>query len=193
MGGVPAATFASDNAAPGHPRALAALQQVNEGTVAAYGADPVTEQAADTIRSVFDSPDAEVLFTFTGTATAAGAIEITTTDAENHTSEPVIAQLTNVVPKINYLQVVAIERGQVYEVRGSVADEWSAGLTVLLTGLPSFGMGIEVTVGENGTFTYRFNVSRDAEGAIQDAGTVVAEVSDWFGASAEETFRFLPA
>ncbi|MGV0834018.1 threonine aldolase family protein [Mycolicibacterium thermoresistibile] len=68
MGGVPAATFASDNAAPAHPRALDALQQVNHGNVAAYGSDPVTEQAADTLRAVFDSPDAEVLFTFTGTA-----------------------------------------------------------------------------------------------------------------------------
>jgi threonine aldolase len=68
MGDVPAATFASDNAAPAHPRALAALHEVNTGAVAAYGHDEVTEQAVDTLRSVFDSPDAEVLFTFTGTA-----------------------------------------------------------------------------------------------------------------------------
>lgn len=68
MGGVPAATFASDNAAPAHPRALDAVQQVNQGNVGAYGADPVTEQAAAALKTAFDSPDAEVLFTFTGTA-----------------------------------------------------------------------------------------------------------------------------
>ena len=62
------AAFASDNAAPAHPNVLAALQRVNEGPMRAYGADPVTERAAEAVRSAFDCPDAEVLFTFTGTA-----------------------------------------------------------------------------------------------------------------------------
>ena len=62
------AAFASDNAAPAHPNVLAALQRVNDGPMGSYGADPVTERAADAVRSAFDCPDAEVLFTFTGTA-----------------------------------------------------------------------------------------------------------------------------
>ena len=60
--------FASDNAAPAHPAVVAALQQVNDGTMASYGADPVSQRAAEAIKTAFDSPDAEVLFTFTGTA-----------------------------------------------------------------------------------------------------------------------------
>ena len=62
------AAFASDNAAPAHPNVLAALQRVNDGPMGSYGADPVTERAADAVRSAFDCPGAEVLFTFTGTA-----------------------------------------------------------------------------------------------------------------------------
>ncbi|MGE0218028.1 threonine aldolase family protein [Mycolicibacterium sp.] len=64
----PSPAFASDNAAPAHPQVLAALHRANDGPAAAYGDDPVTERAADAIRAVFDSPDAEVLFAFTGTA-----------------------------------------------------------------------------------------------------------------------------
>ncbi len=60
--------FASDNAAPAHPKALEALQQVNDGPAPSYGADPVTRHAADALKAAFDSPEAEVLFAFTGTA-----------------------------------------------------------------------------------------------------------------------------
>lgn len=65
---VPSAAFASDNAAPAHPAVLEALTRVNEGPSPSYGADPVTAQARDALRAAFDSPDAEVLFAFTGTA-----------------------------------------------------------------------------------------------------------------------------
>ncbi|UXA18837.1 low specificity L-threonine aldolase [Mycobacterium sp. SMC-4] len=69
MAHVPVSTaFASDNAAPAHPAAMAALQQVNTGSAAAYGADQVSTEAADALRATFEAPDAEVLFTFTGTA-----------------------------------------------------------------------------------------------------------------------------
>ena len=68
-GEVPASTdFASDNAAPAHPKVLEALHRVNAGPAASYGSDPVTAQAAEALKQAFDSPDAEVLFTFTGTA-----------------------------------------------------------------------------------------------------------------------------
>lgn len=69
MANVPAsAAFASDNAAPAHPKVLEALQAVNDGPAPSYGDDPVTAQAADAVRDAFDSPDADVLFAFTGTA-----------------------------------------------------------------------------------------------------------------------------
>lgn len=60
--------FASDNAAPAHPRALDALASANAGYAPSYGNDPITERAAEVLRGVFGSPDAEVLFAFTGTA-----------------------------------------------------------------------------------------------------------------------------
>lgn len=69
MVGVPASTaFASDNAAPAHPKALAALDTANVGSAMSYGDDPITRQAADALREAFDSPGADVLFAFTGTA-----------------------------------------------------------------------------------------------------------------------------
>ncbi|OBF30455.1 beta-eliminating lyase-related protein [Mycobacterium sp. ACS4331] len=64
----PSSAFASDNAAPAHPRALEALATANDGYAASYGNDPITSHAADVLRDVFASPDAEVLFAFTGTA-----------------------------------------------------------------------------------------------------------------------------
>jgi threonine aldolase len=60
--------FASDNAAPAHPTVLEALQQVNVGPAPSYGDDAVTQRAADAIREAFETPEAEVLFAFTGTA-----------------------------------------------------------------------------------------------------------------------------
>lgn len=68
MGGVPSSAFASDNAAPAHPLVLEALNRVNDGPAPSYGDDPVTAHAVDAIRAAFDSPDADVLFAFTGTA-----------------------------------------------------------------------------------------------------------------------------
>ena len=60
--------FASDNAAPAHPKAIEAITHANEGSLASYGNDPITERAANLLRQTFESPDADVLFAFTGTA-----------------------------------------------------------------------------------------------------------------------------
>ncbi|WP_208301370.1 low specificity L-threonine aldolase [Mycobacterium sp. DL440] len=68
MAGVPSHAFASDNAAPAHPQVMDAIVAANTDAVASYGNDPVTPRAAEAIKAVFDSPDAEVLFALTGTA-----------------------------------------------------------------------------------------------------------------------------
>ncbi|MEW2482892.1 beta-eliminating lyase-related protein [Mycobacterium sp. NPDC049093] len=60
--------FASDNAAPAHPKVVDAIVAANHDSVASYGNDLATPRAADAIKAVFDSPDAEVLFALTGTA-----------------------------------------------------------------------------------------------------------------------------
>ena len=64
----PSAAFASDNSAPTHPKVLEALVSANAGALASYGGDAFTERAAQALRDAFKSPDAEVLFAFSGTA-----------------------------------------------------------------------------------------------------------------------------
>jgi len=59
--------FASDNAVAAHPKAMAAVIAANEGPTPSYGNDPLTLRAAERIKDTFDSPDADVLFAFTGT------------------------------------------------------------------------------------------------------------------------------
>jgi len=59
--------FASDNNAGVHPRMLAALAEVNDGHVIAYGDDPYTEQASIQLKEIFGQ-ETEVFFVFIGTA-----------------------------------------------------------------------------------------------------------------------------
>lgn len=64
----PSYAFASDNAAPAHPKVIAAIAAANHGAAASYGADPVTQRATEALKTTFDSPAADVLFALTGTA-----------------------------------------------------------------------------------------------------------------------------
>ena len=59
--------FASDNRAGLAPEVIEWLSRVASGFDAAYGADALTERAADLIRELLDA-DAEVFFAMTGTA-----------------------------------------------------------------------------------------------------------------------------
>lgn len=68
MGSTVSAAFASDNAAPAHPRVIDAVITANQGAVSSYGTDPYTDRAASALRATFDAPDADVLFALTGTA-----------------------------------------------------------------------------------------------------------------------------
>ena len=65
--------FASDNAAPVAPQAMAALAAANSGYASGYGTDAVTARAADLVRGLLDA-DAEVRFV--GSGTAANAISL---------------------------------------------------------------------------------------------------------------------
>jgi threonine aldolase len=60
-------SFSSDNHFGVHPAVLEALTRVNTGPAWAYGADPVTEDAAARVGRLF-GPDAAVFFVFNGTA-----------------------------------------------------------------------------------------------------------------------------
>ncbi|MGV0805603.1 threonine aldolase family protein [Mycolicibacterium setense] len=68
MAHMPSHAFASDNAAPAHPKVIDAIVAANDGAVASYGNDPATRRAAEAVKTTFDSPDADVLFALTGTA-----------------------------------------------------------------------------------------------------------------------------
>lgn len=65
--------FGSDNTAGMAPAALQALITANDGSVGAYGSDPVSRRAADAVRNRLDA-DAEVRFVFSGTAANAIAL-----------------------------------------------------------------------------------------------------------------------
>lgn len=60
--------FASDNTGPVHPDIMAALATANAGYAMPYGGDPITTQAVEKIRGIFEAPDAAVHFVSTGTA-----------------------------------------------------------------------------------------------------------------------------
>ena len=59
--------FASDNNAGVHPEILESMQDANTGHVIAYGDDPFTVSAIQTMKGIFGH-DAEIFFVFTGTA-----------------------------------------------------------------------------------------------------------------------------
>lgn len=65
--------FASDNAAPITPEAMAGVARANIGYASPYGTDLVTARAADLVRELLDC-DAEVRFVASGTAANAIAL-----------------------------------------------------------------------------------------------------------------------
>lgn len=71
----PVHSFASDNAAGAHPAVLAAIMAANVGDSMPYGADPWTARAMEKVRALFDSPSAEVLFTYGGTGANVVALQ----------------------------------------------------------------------------------------------------------------------
>ncbi|HEX4139139.1 MAG TPA: low specificity L-threonine aldolase [Candidatus Methylacidiphilales bacterium] len=65
---VPKTQFASDNTAGVCPEAWEAMERANHGNEPSYGDDSWTGRAADSLRELFEKPDAEVFFVFNGTA-----------------------------------------------------------------------------------------------------------------------------
>ncbi|QCO56387.1 low specificity L-threonine aldolase [Pseudorhodobacter turbinis] len=70
--------FASDNAAPCPPAIMDALVRANEGFAKSYGADAHMARLRDTIRTLFDAPEAEVHLVTTGTAANALSLALYT-------------------------------------------------------------------------------------------------------------------
>jgi threonine aldolase len=62
----PSGWLGSDNQSGVHPAVLDAMVRANEGSAAAYGADPITAQGIDAFRDHFGA-DTTVLFTWNGT------------------------------------------------------------------------------------------------------------------------------
>jgi threonine aldolase len=60
-------TFASDNTSGACPEVLDAILRANCGKLPSYGEDPLTAEAADSFRRVFET-DCDVYFVFNGTA-----------------------------------------------------------------------------------------------------------------------------
>ncbi len=70
--------FGSDNMAPVHPAAMAALAQANCGYTPSYGTEDAMKQVTAQIRDLFAAPEAAVYLVATGTAANALALSIYT-------------------------------------------------------------------------------------------------------------------
>ena len=60
--------FASDNSGPVLPEVMDALSRANEGYAMAYGADALMDEVRQSIRDIFEAPEAAVYLVATGTA-----------------------------------------------------------------------------------------------------------------------------
>ena len=61
-------SFASDNGAPAHPAVMDAMLRANTGYTSGYGAEDDMQQVQQTIRDLFEAPNAAVYLVSTGTA-----------------------------------------------------------------------------------------------------------------------------
>jgi threonine aldolase len=66
--------FASDNSGPVHPQVMQALSDANTGYAMPYGDDPLMEDVRQTLRDLFEAPDAAIYLVATGTAANALAL-----------------------------------------------------------------------------------------------------------------------
>lgn len=60
--------FASDNSGPVHPQVMQALTDANEGYAMPYGDDALMSGVRETLREIFEAPEAAVYLVATGTA-----------------------------------------------------------------------------------------------------------------------------
>lgn len=60
--------FASDNAGPVHPQILEAITSANHGYTHGYGAEAQMDEVRQTLRELFEAPDAAIYLVATGTA-----------------------------------------------------------------------------------------------------------------------------
>ena len=60
--------LASDNTGPVHPQIMQELLNANTGNVSSYGADAIMAEVRETLRTIFEAPDAVVHLVATGTA-----------------------------------------------------------------------------------------------------------------------------
>jgi threonine aldolase len=66
--------FASDNAGPVHPQIMQRVLEANSGYAMPYGRDQIMDEVRETIRTLFDAPQAAVYLVSTGTAANALAL-----------------------------------------------------------------------------------------------------------------------
>jgi hypothetical protein len=113
-------------------------------------------------------------FSFKGTASNTGQVNLSVTDTWGQTGTGAV-QLTNNAPTITNFTATNNGYG-IWTFQGKVNDEWAPGLTVTFSGLTPL-QGATVTVGNDGWFSYSVQLGPT------DTGLVVASVTDWYGAS----------
>ena len=113
-------------------------------------------------------------FSFTGTASNTGQVNVSVADVWGQTGTGA-AQLANKAPTITNFTAVNTGYDNIWIFQGQVNDEWAPGETVTLSGLVPL-QGVTVTVGNDGWFHYQVQLGPT------DIGLVTASVTDWFGA-----------
>ena len=66
--------FASDNAGPALPEVMQALADANTGYQMPYGNDTIMDEVRQTLRDLFEAPEATIYLVTTGTAANALAL-----------------------------------------------------------------------------------------------------------------------
>jgi hypothetical protein len=115
-------------------------------------------------------------FFATLSASALGTLTAQVTDSQGLTASGA-AQLLDSPPQINNFAAVEVE-GDIWTFSGQVAAPYAVqGLTVSFSGTPVSMQGRTATVNADGTFSLTVRL----DGLPNDNGTVLAQVTDWWG------------
>jgi hypothetical protein len=104
-----------------------------------------------------------------------GEVDAQVTDDQGMTATAA-AQLEDPTPQISNFKAVETE-GDIWTFTGQVTAGYASGLTVNFSGTPVSMQGKSATVNAEGTFSFTIRL----DGQPDDNGTVLAQVTDWWG------------
>ena len=130
-------------------------------------------------------PDSSGNFSITLTAASLGTVTARARDAMGLLSNLAERELTNAKPVIEQFSCQRLDTNQ-YRIRGRVIDEHAPGLVVRLGGEVEAVQGRSVAVGADGWFELIITLADP-----DDCGLITADVTDWWGADADQATTYL--